>query len=673
EQDTTIAGPDPVVVDFSLMPEVFTLSGTVTAGPAGTIPISGATIAISGPVNDQMTTDPQGSYSFSDLPAGDYEVTASANDFQSESRDVTVSATGPNVANFALLPAVYSVTGVVTEEGTETPISGATVVLDGPVTENVTTDALGAFTLSDVPSGMYTLTVSSAGYITNAQQISVDGSSVVRDVSLTPLQMTGTVTSSDGTELVGVSMTLTGPLQASTTTDPQGQYSFSHVLPGNYVLEASVSGYRSQSVNIFVSSGSSIVRNVVLKTVTTVSGLVTDQFKDVIVGATVELSGPDNRQTTTNANGGYTFTDVVEGDYTIDVSQSGYVPESKETTVAGSPVVVDFELIAGTNVVGQVNIVESSTPIAGATITLDGAGGTFVAASGIDGRFGFGVIPQGLYTATATAPNYAPDSYSTTLTGPADTLYFGLSPIVTSITGSVDDAQTSGVLEGVTVTVSGPTLAFDVTNSDGVYFIGSLPYGEYEFTASFSGYITYRDTIMLGSGGLEKDVYLSEELGGEVLRIVLTWNELPKDMDLHYWIYDADSIVPVNWFDRLIDSTRTLSEFPFALLDIDDTLGSGPETITVAQFVGDSAKILVENYGHRLGGEPTLTTQSGAHLDVYTSTKLIQLDVPTSGSGDWWLAFDLDEDGSISIVNQLEDLSGQSPPAPNSKQGAPLR
>jgi hypothetical protein len=65
-----------------------------------------------------------------------------------------------------------------------------------------------------------------------------------------------------------------------------------------------------------------------------------------ISGATVELrqSGSVVKATTTNSSGGYSFSAVSDGDYTIRASASGYQNTSKSITVAGSPRTVDLTL-----------------------------------------------------------------------------------------------------------------------------------------------------------------------------------------------------------------------------------------------------------------------------------------------------------------------------------------
>lgn len=65
--------------------------------------ITGATVSIKGPYNGTINTDSSGKYSFTDLPAGSYSVTASCAGFTSQMKSVTVSNSDETL-DFALVP-----------------------------------------------------------------------------------------------------------------------------------------------------------------------------------------------------------------------------------------------------------------------------------------------------------------------------------------------------------------------------------------------------------------------------------------------------------------------------------------------------------------------------------------------------------------------------------------
>ncbi len=149
-----------------------TISGTVTDSSTGS-PIAGASVSTQ-PATTTATTDSQGNYSISNVTPGSYTVTASASGYFPGSASVTVTAGQTSTCNVALqpVPTTGTISGTVTEEGTGTPISGASVSTQ-PSTTTVTTDGQGNYTISDVDPGSYTVTASASGYIADSANVTV--------------------------------------------------------------------------------------------------------------------------------------------------------------------------------------------------------------------------------------------------------------------------------------------------------------------------------------------------------------------------------------------------------------------------------------------------------------------------------------------------------------------
>lgn len=90
-------------------------------------------------------------------------------------------------------------------------------------------------------------------------------------------------------------------------------------------------------------------------------------------------------------------------------------------------------------------------------------------------------------------------------------------------------------------------------------------------------------------------------------------------------------------------------------LDVDDTNGEGPETITISQLAGSGTyTYAVYNYTGNSGGK---LSESGATVRVYRGSQEIAIyTVPTTGDGLWWYVFTLDgATGNITPVNTLSD------------------
>jgi len=84
-----------------------------------------------------------------------------------------------------VLPAAAGVVVSGTVSGTDQGfLTGASVVIDGPVHRSSKTDADGRFTFADVPRGQYRIEVSADGYLPLDRPLDVHDASVSLDVVL---------------------------------------------------------------------------------------------------------------------------------------------------------------------------------------------------------------------------------------------------------------------------------------------------------------------------------------------------------------------------------------------------------------------------------------------------------------------------------------------------------
>jgi subtilisin family serine protease len=142
-------------VDESPRGPTGTMSGTVTNSSNGN-PIAGATVHAVGPSDRTAITNASGQYSFSNLPVGSYDVTASAFGFASQTANGVVVTEGANtVQNFTLAPvASHSVSGTVTDSDGNPIANGTVTILNTPIPP-ATTDAAGNYSFPSVPEGTY--------------------------------------------------------------------------------------------------------------------------------------------------------------------------------------------------------------------------------------------------------------------------------------------------------------------------------------------------------------------------------------------------------------------------------------------------------------------------------------------------------------------------------------
>jgi len=140
---------------------------------------------------------------------------------------------------------------------------------------------------------------------------------------------------------------------------------------------------------------------------------------------------------------------------------------------------------------------------------------------------------------------------------------------------------------------------------------------------------------------------VSETLGKklEAFRVVLNWGRSPADLDLHA-VYPGNHVM----FSKKVGAD--------AFLDVDDTDGMGPETITVhKRHNGEKYVFAIHNYsaGGRHGTRSL--SSSGAKVFVYVGESLLKsYYVPPGRTGALWAVFAVDEQGAIQDLNNIVDI-----------------
>jgi hypothetical protein len=141
--------------------------------------------------------------------------------------------------------------------------------------------------------------------------------------TITPVYKISGVVTKSGVALPGVTMTLSGDASDTATTDATGRYIFTKLLNGSYTVTASKSGFTFTPATADVSvSGANKTANFTATLLTySISGTVNG---DVQQGVTVKLTGAAAKTTTTDAYGNYSFSGLVNGNYTVTPSKTGY-------------------------------------------------------------------------------------------------------------------------------------------------------------------------------------------------------------------------------------------------------------------------------------------------------------------------------------------------------------
>jgi len=415
-------------------------NGVQDAGEPG---LSGITVTLGGAVSATTTTNGSGAYLFSGLPAGSYTVSVATPSGYSATgsnlggdpnKDSNGSPANVTLASFnstdlsvdfgfievkagEIGDFVWNdVNGNGIQDAGETGLSGITVTLTGTQGGATVTSGTGAYLFTGLPAGSYTVTVTCpAGYSPSA---SGQGGDPLKDSNGSPASVTlATNTSSDlsvdfgckpnpagqigdfvwkdingnGVQdagepgIGGLTVTLSGPVIASTVTNGFGAYLFSNLPAGSYTVSvATPANYTASPTGAGTpaTDNNGSPANVTLPAYNSVDltidfGFVpvappTGQIGDYVwededgdgvqdatetgmSGITVTLSGPVSASTTTDANGAYLFTGLPAGTYTVTVATpAGFTASPTGTTNQiqdsnGSPATVTLPTNSSTN------------------------------------------------------------------------------------------------------------------------------------------------------------------------------------------------------------------------------------------------------------------------------------------------------------------------------------
>ncbi len=242
-----------------------------------------------------------------------------------------------------------------------------------------------------------------------------------------------------------------------------------------------------------------------------------------------------------------------------------------------------------------------------------------------------------------------------------------------TLTGMVTDAVNGNPVENALVSVAGLS---DYTDAAGNYVINNIPAGvlnanfnanvtsgnaplavqftdqsqegTHTVTASATGYTGYTNSgvVIPDGGSLELQISLSPTLASGQYRFVLTWGELPTDLDSHMKTPEIEG----NTYHIYYQSQGSATSAPYVILDIDDVTSFGPETTTIYELKTGTYHYYIYNYS----GSPDIIT-SNAVVQIFNEGGLLHtLQVPTTGTGLYWDICTLNgSNGAINIINTI--------------------
>jgi len=324
---------------------------------------------------------------------------------------------------------LYTVQGTI-RDGAGIGLSGLTLSLSGATSQTTTSGANGAYSFSRVLAGLNTITPTMPSFTFSPQQIAlvVAADSTGNDFVGTyiPHNLSGTVTVG-GSPLSGATVTISGPMNAMTTADNSGVYSFIALPRGSYTVALNAVGYDPQSYMVTMEDRDQVQDFSAVPLSNSIFGRITGPNGQGLPSATVTATGGPNPVTAlTDLTGNYILGNLptpIGGTYTLSPSTScpTYVfsPASRLVQMTGSNVTgVDFVAAfsgAGSNSISGV-FSRAGVGVPGITVAASGMEGAS-SATAADGSY----ILQGLHNGTfSISPlnaglRFSPESRSVTL------------------------------------------------------------------------------------------------------------------------------------------------------------------------------------------------------------------------------------------------------------------
>jgi len=415
---------DLFVASMEAVP-TYRITGTVNV-VGGAASVTEVTLTLSGDGSQTINPDPDGSYSFRRLEEGNYTVTPALAGYRIEPLERTYEPLNTDqTGQDFVATAAYSISGTVNLVGGAASVTDVTLTLSGDASQTISPNADGTYSFSGLEEGDYTVTASLAGYDfeppsrsyapLNADQIDQDftGTYVPPRYSIS-----GTVQLVGGTASVtDVTVALTGSAIASVHPNPDGTYTFSGLLGGDYTVTPSLAEYVFEPVSrTYAPLDANQVNQDFVGTYTpgthSISGTVTLVGGTAsVTDVTLQLSGDASQTISPNADGTYAFSDLPTGNYMIVPSLSEYtfVPVNRQyLPLESDQTGQDF---VGTYTPGTFTISGTVTLVGGISsvtdVTLELSDGVTVSINpNADGTYAFTGLPAGNYLVTPYLEGY---------------------------------------------------------------------------------------------------------------------------------------------------------------------------------------------------------------------------------------------------------------------------
>lgn len=562
------------VLNIALIPFPAAIEGTVR-NAVNNAPIQGALVSVLLPNSDvviaSIITGSDGTYRLENLPAGSYTAVITASGFANEVIPVILTPNETEMVNAFLDPNPAGIRGTVTNANTSAPIPGALIRvfdLDGVLITSTLTEADGAYRLSGLAEGTYTVITSATSFGDKIDLVTLfSGETEILNVALSPAAST----LRGGVRVAGTNEPIPGALVqvfrigteipvASVLTDGNGGYVITGLEPREYRVVFSADGFASDVYRILLRNGEDRTLNGFLGTnPAVVRGRVTDVVTgEPILGAAVVTvvsgSGIIIALTLTDQSGNYILNSMPAGEYQIIFSAEGYVTNTVEVTLSAGEIRTLNQALQPNPATFRGTVRDAGTllPIEEALIQVFLPDGTFLGSTLTDrnGNYVITGLPGGEVVVNARAAGRQAQARSVFLVrGETAIVNFLLEDNPASVSGFITDALTGQPIPQVLVRVYpiGSQVPIRSTLSDvnGFYILTGLPAGSFIIRFSSPGYPDREIEITLSAG--------------ENLRLDVTLGEIPPPSTLR-----TECISAVKVYDWVIATVRREEDVPLS-------------------------------------------------------------------------------------------------------------
>ena len=193
------------------------------------------------------------------------------------------------------------------------------------------------------------------------------------------------------------------------------------------------------------------------------------------------------------------------------------------------------------------------------------------------------------------------------------------------------------------------------TSSEGWFRLEGAPSGEVPIEVSAPGFTAERFDWELAAGGERAiRVVLSPGLEEGQIRIVLTWDDEPADLDAHL----KGPLPDGEEFHVYFHEKGDLKSRQFVRLDVDDQNGEGPETITVLGVLPGTYRYFVHDYTHRDDPQTTTLARSGGEVKVYQGGQTYRFRAGHDRAGNVWNVCNIEVTPDGAVVEKIDTYEG---------------